>query len=104
MDSLQLALDVLGLIEDIEIADVIKSVQKVAFNVCSSLDLRDNYQPSPIEYAEDENELPEFDDEDVPRALAKLRNNSPDGYNVFESASKYGEHVNWHQKSYMASG
>lgn len=86
LDSLQLALDVLGLIEDIEIADVIKSVQKVAFNVCSSLDLRDNYQPSPIEYAEDENELPEFDDADVPRALAKLRNNAPDSYDVFKDA------------------
>lgn len=86
LDSLQLALDVLGLVEDIEIAEVIKAVQKIAFKVCSSLDLRDNYQPSPIEYVDDENGLPKFDDSDVPRTLARLRNNAPESYDMFEDA------------------
>ena len=41
IDELQLAIDVLGLIEDIEINDVIKSIQDITFRICSSLDLRD---------------------------------------------------------------
>lgn len=88
LDSLQLAIDVLGLIEDIEIAEVIKSIRKITFNVCSSLDLRDSYQPSPIEYVNDESELPGFDDADVPRALAKLRNSAPENYALFIEALK----------------
>jgi len=86
LDGLQLAIDVLGLIEDIEIANVIKSIQKIAFRVCSSLDLRDRYQPLPLEYIEDEEDIIRFDDADVPKALQKLKNKDSELYQLFEES------------------
>lgn len=86
LDSFQLAIDVLALIEDIEIADVIKSTQNIIYRICSSLDLRDKYQPVPFEYAEDDEDTLRFDDDDVPKALSKLRSKAPDQYALFEDA------------------
>ncbi len=88
LDSLQLAIDVLSLIENIEIADVVNSIHKITFKVCSSLDLNDSYRPAPIEYIEDESELLQFDDGDVPKALAKLKSKAPHSYDMFEDALK----------------
>ncbi len=86
IDGLQLAIDVLGLVEDIEIIDVIKSIQSISFRICSSLDLRDRYQPSPLEYIEDEEDAIRFDDADVPKALCVLQKKDPELYSVFEDA------------------
>lgn len=86
LDRLQLAIDVLGLIEEIEINDVIKSIQDITFRICSSLDLRDRYQPSPLEYIEDEEDTIRFDDVDVPKALCVLQKNNPELYAMFEDA------------------
>ena len=86
LDGMQLAIDVLGLMEDIEIADVIKDIQKISFRVCSSLDLRDRYQPSPLEYIEDEEEALRFDDADVPKALQRLKDRAPELYDLFEES------------------
>ncbi len=86
LDKLQLAIDVLGLIEDIEINGVIKDIQDITFRVCSSLDLRDRYQPSPLEYVEGEEDSIKFDDEDVPKALCNLKKKDPELYNLFEDA------------------
>ena len=86
IDGLQLAIDVLGLVEDIEIIDVIKSIQSISFRICSSLDLRDRYQPSPLEYIEDEEDVIRFDDADVPKALCVLQKKDPELYSMFEDA------------------
>ncbi len=86
IDGLQLAIDVLGLVEDIEIIDVIKSIQSISFRICSSLDLRDRYQPSPLEYIEDEEDAIRFDDADVPKALCVLQKKDPELYSMFEDA------------------
>jgi len=86
LDGVQLAIDVLGLMEDIEIANVIQDIQKISFRVCSSLDLRDRYQPSPLEYIEDEEETLRFDDADVPKALQRLKDRAPELYDLFEES------------------
>lgn len=86
IDGLQLAIDVLGLVEDIEIIDVIKSIQSISFRICSSLDLRDRYQPSPLEYIEDEEDAIRFDDADVPKALCVLQKKDSELYSMFEDA------------------
>lgn len=86
LDELQLAIDALGLIEDIEIADVINTIHKIVFRVCSSLDLRDRYQPSPLEYVGDQEGTIRFDDTDVPKALYRLKNKAPDLYGLFEES------------------
>ena len=86
IDDLQLAIDVLGLLDEIEINGIIKDVQEITFRICSSLDLRDRYQPSPLEYIEDEEDVIKFDDEDVPRALCILKKKNPELYGLFEDA------------------
>ena len=86
LDELQLAVDVLTLIEDIDIADVVKDIHDISFRVCSSLDLRDRYQPLPLEYIEDEDEVIRFDDSDVPKALYILKKKNPELYELFEEA------------------
>lgn len=86
LDELQLAVDVLTLIEDIDISEVIKDIHDISFRVCSSLDLRDRYQPSPLEYIEDEDEVIRFDDSDVPKALYILKKKNPELYKLFEES------------------
>lgn len=86
LDELNLAIDVLGLIDEIEINGLIKDIQSITFRVCSSLDLGDRYQPSPLEYIEDDDDTIKFDDEDVPKALSVLKKNNIELYNLFEDA------------------
>ena len=86
LDELQLALDILNLKEDIELVPLIKCIQEISFRVCSSLDLRDRYQPSPLEYIENNDDSVRFDDEDVPRALSMLKRNNPEMYSLFEDS------------------
>lgn len=87
LDDLQLAIDFLALLDDIDISGVVKDIQELTFRVCSSLDLRDRYQPSPLEYAEDEEEAIRFDDADVPKALFVLKKKNPELYNRFEECA-----------------
>lgn len=86
LDDLQLAIDVLALLEDIDIAGVVKDIHDISFRVCSSLDLSDRYQPSPLEYIEDEEDAIRFDDADVPKALFTLKKKNPELYKSFEEA------------------
>lgn len=86
LDDLQLAIDVLALLEDIDIAGVVKDIHDISFRVCSSLDLSDRYQPSPLEYIEDEEDAIRFDDADVPKALFTLKKKNPELYKFFEEA------------------
>lgn len=86
LDEYQLAVDALTLIDDIDISDVIKDIHNISLRVCSSLDLRDRYQPSPLEYAEDEEEAIRFDDSDIPKALFILKKKNPELYKLFEDS------------------
>ena len=87
LDDLQLAVDSLALFDDIDISGVVNDIHNLTFRSCSSLDLRDRYQPSPFEYAEDNDEIIQFDDADVPKALFVLKSKNPELYNQFESAT-----------------
>ena len=83
----QLAIDILSAIDDIEIHDLICAIKSLDYHVCSSLDLRDRYQPMPIEYVDhQEDGSVAFDDRDVPRALFKLKQYFPEKYNLFVEA------------------
>jgi hypothetical protein len=86
LDAFQLSLDVLTLLDDIDISGVIKAIQNISFRVCSSLDLGDRYQPLPLEYVEDEEDVIRFDDTDVPKALFVLKKKNPELYSSFEEA------------------
>ena len=76
----------MGLLDEIEISGLIKDIQEITFRICASLDLRDRYQPSPLEYIEDEEDMIKFDDEDVPKALCILKKKNPELYTLFEDA------------------
>ena len=86
LDDLQLAIDVLALLEDIDISGVVRDIHDITFRICSSLDLRDRYQPSPLEYIEDEEDTIRFDDADVPKALFVLKKKNPELYGLFKEA------------------
>lgn len=86
LDGLQLAVDVLALLDEIEIADVVDKIQHISFRICSSLDLGQQYQPYPLEYVDSEDDSLRFDDEDVPKALSRLKKQAPDLYALFEDA------------------
>ena len=86
LDELQLAIDVLALLDDIDISGVVKDIHDITFRVCSSLDLGDRYQPSPLEYIENEEDVIRFDDADVPKALYVLKKKNPELYELFEEA------------------
>ena len=88
LNDRQLALDVLSLIVDIPLFPVIDAIRHIDYRVCSSLDLRDRFQPVPIEYIgdKDNNELIAFDDRDVPRAIYRLKQLAPENYDLFVEA------------------
>ena len=86
LDDYQLAIDILTLVENIDIAGIIKDIYDINFRVCSSLDLGDRFQPSPLEYIEDEEDAIRFDDSDVPKALYTLKLKKPELYEQFEEA------------------
>jgi predicted ATPase len=87
LDSSQLAIDIISSIEDIEISNVIKSIQDLRYQVCSSLDLHDRFAPAPFEFVSDKDEHRiSFDDDDIPKALFVLRKNHPEKYRLFIDA------------------
>ena len=82
----QLAIDVLAAVDDIAIQPVIKTIAKIDYHICSSLDLGDRFQPAPIEYVDHDDDCIAFDDNDVPRALFQLKQQYPDKYQLFLEA------------------
>lgn len=87
LDNSQLAIDIISSIEDIEISNVIRSIQNLRYQVCSSLDLQDRFTPPPFEFVTDKNEhYISFDDDDVPQALFLLRKNHPEKFILFRDA------------------
>ena len=76
------------MIDEISILPLIKSIKGLDYRVCSSLDLKDRFQPMPIEYITDDsdNDMIAFDDRDVPRAIYKLKQLAPEKYDLFLEA------------------
>ncbi len=88
LDGNQLAIDVLTAIEDIEINPAIKKIKKLGFSLCTSLDASLRFRPTPIEAINDGsmNNLADFDDSDIPRAMYRLKANHKDRYDELLSA------------------
>ena len=87
LDSSQLAIDIISSIEDIEISNVIRTIQNLKYQVCSSLDLQDRFAPPPFEFVADKDERPiSFDDDDIPKALFLLSKDYPDKFCLFKDA------------------
>lgn len=85
LEGNQLAVDVLTAIDDIEINHTVKSIQSASFAMCSSLDTGARYRPVPFEIGWErlsDGDLV-FDDEDLPRALFKLKMAAPERYRDF---------------------
>ncbi len=86
LEDSQLAIDVLAAMDDIEIQPVIKAIVDIDYHICSSLDLGDRFQSTPIEYVDHEDGCIAFDDKDVPRALFQLKEQYPEKYELFLEA------------------
>ena len=88
LDGNQLAIDVLTAIEDIEINPAIKKIKKLGFSLCTSLDASLRFRPTPIEAISDGsmNNIADFDDSDIPRAMYRLKANHKDRYDELLSA------------------
>jgi len=81
LEDAQLAIDVLVAMDDIAVQPVIKSITEINYHICSSLDLGDRFQATPIEYVDrNDDGCVAFDDKDVPRALFQLKEQYPDKY------------------------
>lgn len=85
-DDAQLAIDVLSSVPDLEYANAIQAIQKFEYRNCSSLELQNRFQASPIEMIGTQNDSIKFDDEDVPRALYCLKEKYPEKYQLFKEA------------------
>jgi len=87
LEDAQLAIDVLVAMDDIAVQPVIKSITEINYHICSSLDLGDRFQATPIEYVDrNDDGCVAFDDKDVPRALFQLKEQYPDKYALFLEA------------------
>lgn len=81
-----LAIDILSSIEDIEYSGVLSTIHQFKYRVCETLDVDSQFQFSPLSVADEDDKSIRFDDEDVPRALYKLKTLYPDKYLMFEDA------------------
>lgn len=87
LDNSQLSIDILSSLEDIELHPVVAAIKRIRYHICSSLDLGERFQASPIEYVSYETDSSiAFDDNDVPRALYQLSQQDPEKYNLFLEA------------------
>ena len=81
LSSDALAIDAIGMLEDVEIAEVIKKIKAIGYQLCDSLELDDSFSPNPIEFDFGDNVV--IGNEDIPRTLATLRNKKEDLYDLF---------------------
>ena len=81
LSSDALAIDAIGMLEDVEIAEVVKRIKRIGYQLCDSLELDDSFSPNPIEFDFGENVV--IGNEDIPRTLATLRNKNENLYNLF---------------------
>ena len=83
LDGNQLAIDVLTAIEDIDINPAIKKIKEICFSLCASLDASGRFRPAPLEMKtrSDNDKMAAFDDNDLPRAMYRLKVNHKNRYN-----------------------
>jgi predicted ATPase len=77
----KLALELLAVLENIEIAPVIAKIQSLSFRMCRYLDLENSFRPNVIEF--DFGVNAPFDDDDIPRALSVLNQSNPEKFKLF---------------------
>lgn len=82
LDGNQLAIDVLTAIEDIDINPAIKMIKEIGFSLCASLDASGRFRPTPLEMktGSKSDKMVAFDDEDLPRAMYRLKVNHRERY------------------------
>ena len=75
LDGNQLAIDVLTAIEDIDINPAIKKIKDIGFMLCATLDASQRFRPTPLEMKSDAEgeKMVAFDDDDLPRAMYRLK-------------------------------
>lgn len=87
LDDTQLAIDVLTAIEDIDINPAIRSILKITYDICDSLDTESRFRSIPLEFGEAADETTiVFNDDDLPRSLYRLKQNKPKRYDDFQAA------------------
>ncbi len=77
-----LAIDILSSYDDIEITDVVRTIQNLHSTFCSSLELSSSYSAFPIQFDLDE-QFNFFVDQDIPKTLNYLKNKDPERYQQF---------------------
>lgn len=105
-DDSQLAIDVLASVTDLEYIKVIQAIQSFEYKICSSLDLQDRFQASPIEMLNSQSDSIKFDDEDVPRALYLLKDKYHEKYLLFKEAifTLFPEFIEFDVQAYEPKG
>lgn len=86
LDDNQLAIDVLGAIEEIEINPVVKNIKRAAFVMLSSIDATGRFEGVPFELDVRTESGTNLGDEDLPRSLYRLKDLYPERYDDFLSA------------------
>lgn len=81
-----LAIDVLSSVDDLEYGSVLQALRQFEYRVCNTLDVQEQFKFKPISLADEDDKGIRFDDEDVPRALYRLKTMHPDQYLLFEDA------------------
>lgn len=82
LPSNYLSIDILSSYDDIEITDVVKTIQNLHSTFCGSLELSGSYSAFPIQFDTDE-QFNFFDDQDIPKTLNYLKNKVPERYQQF---------------------
>lgn len=78
-----LAADIISSFDDVEITAVIRTIKKLGYRMCNTLELDRSFRPNPIEFAFDESAALAFDDDDIPRALSVLSKEKPEQFHLF---------------------
>ena len=88
LDNTQLAIDVLTAIEDIDINPAIRSILSISYDICNSLDTSDRFKSIPLEFSTQDSDSTSimFDDEDLSRALFRMKQNDPEKFENFQVA------------------
>lgn len=88
LDDTQLAVDVLPSFDDVDINPAIRTIKNTAFLLFDALDAREKYSSPPLEF--DDGSSPDggvaLNDDDLPRALFRLREADPEKFEDFLSA------------------
>lgn len=88
LDDTQLAIDVLTAIEDIDINPAIRSILSISYDICNSLDTSDRFRSMPLEIGAPDSDSTSvmFDDEDLSRALFRMKQTEPEKFENFLAA------------------